>query len=160
MKNIELKLAKRLTMTVLTVVILGAGAFATNVRAQTARVFEIHVPFDFVVKGRTYEAGRYRIGRLEQANPDRLVLKNAAGKTLLILQTQRLNSGAPIEFSKLTFRRDGEIYFLEGIQSSGEHYESRLPSVKSDRQGRSAEQLSEIVSITENSRRPIRFYKR
>ncbi len=149
MKNIELKLAKRLTLAVLAVVLLGAGAFATNVRAQNARVFEIQVPFDFVVKGRTYEAGRYRIGRLNEANPDTLVLKTATGKTLVILQTQRLNSGAPIEFSKLTFSRYGEMYFLDSIQASSESYERRLPSVKSDRQRRGAAQLSEIVSITE-----------
>ncbi len=149
MKNIELKLAKRLTLTVLTVVILGAGAFATNVRAQNAGVFEIQVPFDFVVKGRTYEAGRYRIGRLNQVNPNMLVLKTATGKTLVILQTQRGISGAPIKLSKLTFSRYGEMYFLDSIQASSESYESRLPSVNSDRRRHGAAQLSEIVSITE-----------
>ena len=148
MKNIELKLAKRLTLTVLTVVILGAGAFATNVRAQNAGVFEIQVPFDFVVKGRTYEAGRYRIGRLNQVNPNMLVLKTATGKTLVILQTQRLGSGAPVKLSKLTFSRYGETYFLDGIHASSESYESRLPSVESERQRRGAARLSEIVSIT------------
>ena len=149
MKNIELKFAKCLKMTVLTVAILGAGAFATNVRAQTARAFEIQVPFDFVIKDRTYDAGRYRIGRLNEANPDMLVLKNADGKKSLILQTQRLGSGAPIELSKLTFSRYGEMYFLDSIRASGESYESRLPSVNSDRRRRGAAQFSEIVSITE-----------
>jgi hypothetical protein len=38
MKNIELKFVKCLKLAVLTVVLLGAGAFATNVRAQTARL--------------------------------------------------------------------------------------------------------------------------
>ncbi len=113
------------------------------------RVFEIEVPFDFVVKDRTYNAGTYRIGRLSEANPDTLVLKNAGGKKSLILQTQRLDSGAPIELSVLTFRRDGETYFLDSIRASGETYESRLPFVKSDRQQRLVAQLPEIVSITE-----------
>ena len=149
MKSNELKLAKRLTLTALTVVILGAGAFATNVRAQNAGVFEIQVPFDFVVKGRTYEAGKYRIGRLNEASPNMLVLKTATGKTLVILQTQRGISGAPIKLSKLTFSRYGEMYFLDSIHASSESYERRLPSVKSDRRRRGAAQLSEIVSITE-----------
>ncbi len=150
MKNIELKFAKCLKMTVLTVAILGAGAFATNVRAQTARVFEIQVPFDFVVKDRTYEAGRYRVGRLNEANPDTLVLKNANDKKSLILQTQRLNSGAPIHLSKLIFRRYGEMYFLDSIRASGESYECRLPSGRSERKRRDATLLlAEIVSITE-----------
>ncbi len=150
MKNIELKFAKCLKMAVLTVVMLGAGAFTTNVRAQTARVFEIQVPFDFVVKDRTYNAGRYRVGRLNEANPDTLVLKNADDKKSLILQTQRLNSGAPTEISKLTFRRYGEMYFLDSIRASGEISESRLPSGRSERKRRDATLLlTEIVSITE-----------
>ena len=147
MKNIELKFAWCLKLAVLAVVMLGAGALATNVRAQTARVFEIQVPFDFVVKDRTYDAGTYRIGRLSEANPDTLILKNADDKKSLILQTQRLDSGAQIELSMLTFRRDGETYFLDSIRASGETYESRLPFVKSDRR-RSSVQLAEIVSIT------------
>lgn len=148
MKNIESKFANYLKLAVFTVIIFGAGAFTTNVRAQTARVFEIQIPFDFVIKDKTYDAGTYRIGRLSAANPDTLILKNADGKKSLILQTQRINSGDPIQHSKLTFRRDGETYFLDSIRTFGESYESRLPFSKSDRQRRSLGQLTEIVSIT------------
>ena len=147
MKSFELKYVKRLALGVL-VVVLGAGAFVTKVPAQNARVFEIQVPFDFVVMGRTYTADTYRIGRLSQANPDTLVLNNAAGKTLLIMNTQRLNSGAPAEFSTLNFSRYGETNVLEGIKASGDGYESRLPSIKSDRRRRSIAQVSQTVSIT------------
>ena len=148
MKNFELKYVKRLALGVLTVVVLGAGAFVTKVPAQNARVFEIQVPFDFVVLGRTYTADTYRIGRLSQANPDTLVLNNSAGKTLLVMNTQRLNSGAPAEFSTLNFGRYGETNVLEGIKASGDGYESRLPSIKSDRRRRSIAQVSQTVSIT------------
>ncbi len=148
MKNIEIKFAKHLTMSVLTIVMIGAGAFAANVRAQTASVFKLRIPFDFVVKGRTYEAGKYSVGRLDEANPDTFVLKNEDGKTSLILLTQRLKSGDPIEMSMLTFSRYGETYFLDSIRTSGKSYESRLPFVKSDRQRRGAARLSEIVVIT------------
>ena len=148
MKSFELKYVKRLALGVLTVVVLGAGALVTKVPAQNARVFEIQVPFDFVVMGRTYTADTYRIGRLSQANPDTLVLNNSSGKTLLIMNTQRLNSGAPAGFSTLNFIRHGETNFLEGIKASGDGYESRLPSVKLDRRRRSIAQVSQIVSIT------------
>lgn len=147
MRSIELKHTKRLTLAVLTVVILGAGAFATKVPAQNAGVFEIDVPFDFVVNGRTFEADRYRIGRLNQANPDALVLKSSTGKTLLILQTQR-KSGAPSTFTRLTFSLYGEAHFLDSIQASGESYESRLPSNKPDRRLRGAARLSQVLSVT------------
>lgn len=149
MKNTELKLTKRLTLTVLTVVIFGAGAFVTNARAQTSETFEIQIPFDFVVKNRIYEAGTYHIGRFNAANPDTLILKNGDGKKSLILLTQRHGAGAPLKFSKLTFSRYGEKYFLDTIRSSGENYESRIPSNKSNPRRGSREQIAEIISITQ-----------
>ena len=146
MKNIELKFAKCLKLTVLTVIIFGTAAVTANVRAQNARVFEIQIPFDFVIKDKTFDAGTYRIGRLSEANPDMLILKNADNKKSLILLTQRLNFGGPFQHSKLTFRRNGETYFLDSVRTSGESYESRLPFVKTDRRHNSV-QLAEIVRI-------------
>lgn len=146
MKNIQSKYTKQLFLGVLTAVVLGAGAF--TVKAQNVGVFEIEVPFDFVVMGRTYEAARYQIGRLSQASPDTLVLNSAAGKTLLILNTQRLNSGTADRFSKLTFSRYGDTNYLDSIRASGSSYESRLPAVRSDRRRRSINLASQVVSIT------------
>jgi hypothetical protein len=148
MKYTELKLAKCLKSTVLTLVMIGAGVFANEVQAQTARVFEIEVPFDFVINDHTYDAGTYRIGRLNESNPDMLVIKEASGKKSLILQTMRLQSGSPAEFSKLNFRQYGELYVLDSIRASGDSYESRLPYAKIDRQGRLLAKLRVIVSIS------------
>jgi hypothetical protein len=67
-----------------------------------------------------------------------------------VAASQRLDSGNPLKLSKLTFRRDGETYFLDSIRASGESYESRLPSGRSERKRRDATLLlAEIVSITE-----------
>ena len=145
-KNIESKYTRQLFLGVLVTLVLGAGAFAA--KAQNAGVFEIDVPFDFVVNGRTYAAARYQIGRLNQASPDTLVLNSSNGKTLLILNTQRLNSGPSERFSKLTFSRYGETNFLESIRSSGSSYESRIPAIRADRRRRSIAQGSHVVSIT------------
>lgn len=148
MENKGLKYAKRLSLMILTAVVLGAGAFSTEVSAQKGTSFEIQVPFDFVVRGRTFAAARYRIGRLSPANPDVLVLKNSAGRTLMILQTQRLGSGAPAELSRLTFSRYGETNFLDSIMASGESYASLIPPVRSDRERRETAQTMQIVSLT------------
>ena len=153
MRNIETKYAKRSTLTILMAVVLGAGGLVSNVSAQNARVFEIQVPFDFVVLGRTYEAAKYRIGRLNQTNPDTLVLNTSTGKTLLILQTQRFTSGEPTEFSMLSFSRYGDTHYLDAIRASGDSYESRLPSIRSDRRSRNLAKVSEIVNITTKSSR-------
>ena len=148
MRNTELTYIRRLMLTVLAAVILGAGAFATNVTAQNSGVFEVQVPFDFVVMGRTYAAATYRVGRLSQSNPDTLILKSSAGKTLLIFQTQRSNSPAPALTSQLTFSQYGATHFLDAVRTSGQMYESRLRSIKSDRKRREETQLSRVLTIT------------
>jgi hypothetical protein len=148
MRNIKFKNAERSALGVFTAMLLGAGAFVTNFSAQNVGVFEIQVPFDFVVMGRTYSADRYRIGRLDRTNPDKLVLKSSTDKTLLIFLTHRLNSGAPTALSKLTFSQYGDMHVLDAIRASGSTYENRVPAVKSDRRRRSIAQASQIVSIT------------
>lgn len=147
MKKIELKYAKRLALTVFTFLILGAGPFTANVQAQNASVFEVEVPFDFVVMGRTYAAATYKIGRLSQGSPDTLVLNSSSGKTLLMFQTQRLSSGTAAEFSRLTFIRNGETNTLESIIASGERHESRLPWIKSERHRQEIAQTSQTVRL-------------
>lgn len=145
MKNKELKFVVRLTLSVLTAVIFGAAISATNVSAQNASVFEVEVPFDFVVMGRTFEAAKYRIGRLNPSDPDTLVLNDSTGKTLLIVRTQRLDSEIPAEFSKLTFTRHGETNVLESVTASGSTYASRIPAARSER--RRATIAAKTVSV-------------
>ena len=145
MKNFGLK---RLAFVVVTAVVLGMGLFAAEVSAQNARVFQIQVPFDFVVMGRTFPADTYKIGRLSTSDPDALVLNTVTGKTLLVMRTQRLSSGEPIEFSKLSFNRHGKTYFLDSIRASGDSYESRIPSIRSDRERRDLLAKAQLVSIT------------
>ena len=150
MNNIGSKIARRLTLAILTGVVLAAGAFTAKVSAQSGSSFEIQVPFEFVVMGRTYPAARYRIGRLSQANPDTLVLKTSAGKTLLVLQTQRLSAEVPARVSTLTFSQYGETHFLDSIRASGQSYENRLPSTRLDRRRNATAQAVRKVTIAQN----------
>lgn len=147
MKNREMKYTKRLALGVLTFTVLGAGAIATKVSAQNVGVFEIQVPFDFVLKGRAYPAARYQIGRLNQSNPDTLVLNSSTGKTLAMFQTQRFNSSSRAEFSILTFKLSGVAHILDSVRASGSSYESRVPPNKLDRRRGEIAQSS-LVSIS------------
>ena len=148
MRSFDSKFAKQLAMALLTVVIFGAGALVSNVRAQTAKSFEIQIPFDFVARDQTYEAGTYRVGRFNAGDPDTLILKSANGKSSLILLTQRHDGGSAIKNSSLTFSRHGGMYILDTIRASGESYERRIPSSKSMVQSGDPAQLTEIVSVT------------
>jgi hypothetical protein len=149
MKYTNLKFAKCLGTT-LFLMTIGVFVLTSSVKAQSRADTQIQIPFDFVVKGRTFTAGKYRVERLDKANLDTLAIKNADGKTLSILQTQRINSNAPSDQSKLTFHRYGNIYFLDSIHASGESYASKLPMVKSDRKLRRLTLMAEIISVTGN----------
>ncbi len=149
MQYINLKLAKCLGTTIF-LMIFGVCVLLTNVKAQSGTVSEIQIPFDFVVKGRTFSAGKYRVERLDQTILDTLILKNAAGKTQSIMQTQRFNSEHQSNESKLTFHRYGEVYFLYSIRASGDSYGSRLSMHKPDRQRRRPPMIAEIVTLTGN----------
>jgi len=149
MQYINLKLTKCLATTIF-LIIIGGCVLSTNVKAQSGTVSEIQIPFDFVVKGRTFSAGKYRVERLDQTNLDTLILKNAAGTTQSIMQTQRFNSDTPKNQSKLIFHRYGEIYFLYSIRASGDNYGSRLSIIKSDRQRQRPPIMAEIVTLTGN----------
>ncbi len=147
MKYTELKFAKCLKAAILIAVMIGTGALANDVQAQSSRVFEIEVPFDFVIKDQTYDAGTYRIGRLSESNPGTLVLKKAAGKKLVILSTMPLASDGPVEFSMLSFQRNGEMYILDSIRLSGESYARRIPFARPDRKLGVLAKFDEAVSI-------------
>ena len=147
MKNIGMKYATRLILKGCAAIVFGAAICASSVSAQNARVFEVEVPFDFVVMGQKYDAATYRIGRLNQASPDTLVLNSASGKTLAIIQTHRLTTDQPAEFTTLKFRRQGEANFLESVITSGDSHESRLTLGRTNRRTYMLARATQVVSL-------------
>jgi hypothetical protein len=147
MKNFDSKFAKQLALAVITFGILGAGAFVTNLRAQDTGSFEVHIPFNFVVKNRTLEAGTYSVGRFNAANPDTIILKAESGKKSLVLLTQRHDGDNPIKISRLTFNRHGDVYFLDSIRAAGESFESRVPAIRSNTKPDGSVHLAQVESI-------------
>ena len=148
MTNINLTHTRRLTIALATAVIFISGMFAADVSAQSGRTFEIEVPFDFVIGSRTFPAARYRIGRLDAANPDTLAIRTSTHKLLLIVQTQRFVSGSQAEFSQLSFKRSGETNILNSIRASGQTYESRLPAAKNTKNRITDTQVAQTINIT------------
>lgn len=132
--------------------IVAIGVLTASAKAQTGSVFETEIPFDFVIKNKTYSAGTYSIGRFSLTNPDVLILKNAAGKIESILQTQRLGAGEPNRQSALTFYRYGDVYFLDSIWTFGKNYGSRLTVFKANRERRDPVLISKIVTLRGKNR--------
>jgi len=93
------------------VLILSIG----NVAAQTSARATFRIPFDFIVKKQTFPAGEYFFRRLNQANPDLLVLIGRDERAKTIFQTQRITKSASDQQPMLSFRLIEGCYFLSEI---------------------------------------------
>lgn len=95
--------------------------FVAMSQAKIADGVEFEVPFSFIVKEKTYPAGKYSIERLNGSNPNLLTLKNDAGNVKTILLTQSVNSKNPSGQAVLSFKREGENYFLQSLWLTSEN---------------------------------------
>jgi len=80
-----------------TVVLLFAfiALAANGVAAQSSHRFNVDVPFEFVLNGRTLPAGEYVIERTNAARPDIVTLKKKDGDFVRMIITQRVEKDEP-----------------------------------------------------------------
>lgn len=100
---------------------------ATTASAQSAHRFEIDIPFQFILGGRTLPAGRYSVQRLDPAKPHVLMLKNTSRGSSRVVITQRVESENPKVDSSLVFHRRGDKFYLFQIWSTGEMHGNQIP---------------------------------
>lgn len=99
------------------------------VNAQGTNRFAVDVPFSFVLEGKTLPAGRYELGRIDQAKPNLLMFKNTDARMLKLLLTQRAQKEAPSTETYLLFRRLGGKLYLAEIWTKGDMNGIRIPSI-------------------------------
>ena len=119
MKNISLQITKCFVMAIFALIV-GIGISVTDAKAQSESVFKVNIPFKFVVAGRTFSAGQYRIGRLDQANPNVLILKDKTGTSRVIVQARPLDADSRDLGQMLTFDRYDDIFVLTGFRALGQ----------------------------------------
>ncbi len=90
-------------------------SFANFGKAVTIKSMEFEIPFNFIVRGKTHAAGKYSIKRLNDSDPNFLVLKNTEGNGTTLLLTQGIGSEKQNKQSSLTFKRSNRAYFLDAI---------------------------------------------
>jgi hypothetical protein len=127
-------------------------AISVAVEAQTARIFEIEIPFDFIIKDRTVPAGRYSIGRPNEQNPDLLLFRKADGKTNVLIVIQRALGDPIIAGSMLSFNRYGEKYFLKSVGVASERYAGQLVMGTTERKLRVLNEAT-VISLFESPKR-------
>ena len=102
-------------------------AAADIANAQRAYRFELDIPFEFILNGRTLSPGRYSVERINPEKPNVVMFKGLSHKTVLMVITQRVERENPSTYSSLEFRRRGNSFHLVQIWSLGEMNGNRIP---------------------------------
>lgn len=94
---------------------------AVPARAQMpGTTIRANIPFDFILRGKTFPAGRYEIMRVNDA-PEVLELRNVNDKhDHAAFETEAFRENRVADRSELVFNRYNDMYFLSEVVSSGE----------------------------------------
>lgn len=95
-------------------------SFAVIGKAQSINRLVFETTFDFIIREQTFPAGKYTIERLNQADPEVLVLREISGEFKTIFLTNSMISNKTMEESELIFSHVNEGFFLTGIWVGGE----------------------------------------
>jgi len=102
---------------------------ATKVNAQTFRRFEVNIPFEFMLRGRTLPPGKYVVERADPTRRNALALKNKDEGSVLTILVQRVEKENPSEEASLVFlRREGKFYLFQ-VWSSGDNNGNQVPLI-------------------------------
>jgi len=92
------------------------------------------IPFDFIVKGRTYPAGEYEISRVMD-EPIGLLLRNVHNKhDEVVFETEPIEGRKMPKRDLLIFNRYGDSYFLSEVFTAGEQTGEELYPSHAERQ--------------------------
>lgn len=95
----------------------GLAALAAAGRAQEIDQIIVHVPYDFVVSGKTLPAGTYRVNRANERNTNVLEItsfENREGVLLISSEVSPTREDKPA----LSFEHIGDQYFLSKIETA------------------------------------------
>ena len=63
---------------------------AASAIVQATRPTELDIPFDFVIQGRSFPAGKYTVERFDKSRPEILIMRDSEGCRMRIFLTQRV----------------------------------------------------------------------
>ena len=110
---------KKQVFYILTTLALITVAGASQAYGQWVYSSTFDIPFDFSIRGRSYPAGVYTVGRGPLAEPDVLMISsNDRNRVALFRSMARQLKAAPQQ-SQLVFRRVGDHYRLEEVRTGG-----------------------------------------
>ena len=116
---------------------------------QSDRQTIIHIPFNFTVGEKAFEAGKYVIERNRKDSDTVWVIrhKDDVGKAFLLTRPVRAND--VVEETRLVFNRYDDLYFLSEFWIVGSQTGHEIPSSKRERalEKTLAEKRQELILI-------------
>ena len=94
--------------------------------AQTIHV-RADVPFNFAVGDKSFPAGTYDVGSIDNVNTKILRLQARDGNSSMMVGSNAAENLKPANKTKLVFNRYGNRYFLSQIWVAGERRGHQLP---------------------------------
>ncbi len=102
----------------LTTLILFVALAATSTYAQTSENFNVDVPFDFTIKGKTLPAGEYDVRKMNEGS-SALMVRSADGREVMVFITIPASAKGDESVGQLVFNKYGNQYFLTRVQRPG-----------------------------------------
>jgi hypothetical protein len=133
---------RKQSITSIMILVCLLAVVATTVKAQSFQRFEVHIPFQFVLSGRTLPAGKYVVERVDPAKQNVLMLKNTDEGTRLLTLVQRVEKENPSEASSLVFLRREGRYYLFQIWPNGDSNGNQVPLTDEVRRDRKSNNSS------------------
>ena len=87
--------------------------------AQSDRQTIIHIPFNFIVGEKSFEAGKYVIDRNKRDSDAVWVIRHKDGSGTAFVMTRPVYSIDTQEATKLVFHRYDDLYFLSEFWTEG-----------------------------------------
>jgi hypothetical protein len=102
---------------------------ATTVEAQTFQRFEVDIPFEFMLRGRTLPPGKYVVERADPTRRNALALRNKDEGSFLTILVQRVEKENPSEEASLVFLRQEGKFYLFQVWPSGDSNGNQVPLI-------------------------------
>ena len=147
---------KKQTSIAFTMLSLVVALATTSVSAQSSHYFQVTIPFEFAISGKTLPPGEYIVRRVSSDKPQWLSISSVSGRTGQSFLTHNVRTGRLKAESKLVFRRYGDQYFLSQVWEAGDRdgHELRKSRRESGLQGDMAKNTARPDMVAVSGRRP------
>jgi hypothetical protein len=134
------------------VVSLFAFALSAAAHAQDLDRLVVNIPYDFVVNGKSFPAGKYKVQRYSDSSLHQLALIDAERNTSAITLAGEVR-GTTFAHPSVTLQQAGDQYFLTQIQT--EEHIFVLPKSKAafEAAAAKADRTSYLTGVSESRKR-------